>query len=352
MSDAKSNRRNFARACFKSKSLPWLVQMYRYVYEQRRRGRLEMAYGAILRRVFWLVLKGCRSPVWGTFEYLNPRESVTVLFDGRNTQFHSVYLAKYEDGYEPETCVLLDSCLVSASTVWDVGSNWGYFALYACSHPQFHGKVHAFEPIAATFHDLQNTVQQAGLADRVECHSFALGEHGGISRTTLPDGVHSGLSALTDDGAGERVEVRAADSLDIPDPDVIKLDVEGFEAAVLRGARRVIARAKPMIIMESWLGPIQQTLEPLRVLEELGYRLFQPAWLFEGPDGRYCSRSSRSSNDCIRRLGLTLLPFAAAERGMLGDYANLFACHHSRAAELSPFFSLTKALETKDLQEA
>jgi FkbM family methyltransferase len=53
-------------------------------------------------------------------------------------------------------------------------------------------------------------------------------------------------------------------------PDLIKMDVEGAEMLVLRGARNLLATRKPRIVFESWPGPARQDVFSL--LADYGYR--------------------------------------------------------------------------------
>jgi len=326
------------RQPFRSLEIPLLALWYEAAYGNSGRTRLRKLACFVSRLTFRLFRKWIGAGSAGRFSCDLPQGAVALEFDAKNTQFHSVYLRKFAKGYEPETSVLLDAFLGNSRVFWDVGSNWGHFSLYACSNCSFDGEVYAFEPVPGTFVDLSCIVKQAGLEARIHCQSFALGEKESTATVTLPDGVHSGMARLDAAGGGEGVPIRAADSLGIPDPDIIKLDVEGYEANMLRGAKEVLTRAKPVLIMESWLVNPEETLEPLQLLENCGYQLFHPVWMFECPLGRFYSRSHLMVPAHTRK-GLALLPFKSAERGLFGEYINLFACHEQRIPELGKLFA-------------
>lgn len=322
-----------ARNCFSCIHLPALASAYLRAYETRRPGLAGWISGALQRRLFRRVLHSRLIPASGSFQYYRGSEMAPIQFNARNTQFHSIFSPKYAAGYEPETSLLLDACLPNSQVFWDVGSNWGHFSLYACSHPKFKGQVHAFEPMPETFQDLKSVVSQSGLGGQITCHNFALGSENGVSTAALPDGVHSGTAKLGTASKGTEVVVHPADALSLPAPDLIKLDVEGFEAAVLKGAKATIQQSSPMIIMESWLEAPEKTLTPLQVLEQMGYQLFHPVWLTSESGNEYYN-TRRPPPSIPENVSLALIPFLASERLIRSSYMNLFACHQGKLAQL------------------
>jgi FkbM family methyltransferase len=330
------------RLCFDVKHTPALARLYLFSHETKRNGYLGWIFGWALKRFFRVVRRFRVISDAGTLTYQSESSSRDVQFHARNTQFHSVFSPKYAEGYEPETSLLLDAFLADSQVFWDVGSNWGHFALYACSHPLFKGRVHAFEPMPETFHDLKSVVIQSGLGGQITCHNFALGAENGVSTAVLPDGVHSGTAKLGTSSQGTQVVVHAADALSLPDADLIKLDVEGFEAAVLEGARQTIQRSSPMIIMESWLESPDKTLEPLQLLEQMGYQLFHPVWIDSSFGQEYYNTRCPSSTTAIN-LTLALMPFRAVERLVRSPYMNLFACHVGKLDQLDRMAKIAAA---------
>ena len=142
---------------------------------------------------------------------------------------------------------LLARVVPPATTFLDVGANIGYYSAYLYPCVAF---VHAFEPDRRAWPSLQS------LADRLTnltVHPVAISDHCG--RAALRPGTSSETSAL--DGctnAGERVEIRTLDSL-IPSfsgpVGAIKIDTEGHEAFVLRGAPLLISRDRPIVVLET-----------------------------------------------------------------------------------------------------
>ena len=184
-------------------------------------------------------------------------------------------------GVEPEVTGLLISLAGKLRVVYDIGANWGYYPLLLATEPRFRGEIHAFEIGPRIAADLRHVIAGAELAGRVTVHGFGLSAEDGEAR--LSREKHSYLSRIVGEGyrgATDRVRVRRLDCLDLPPPDLIKIDVEGHEAAVLRGAAGLLARHQPLIVMESWHDPRHEEamLAPLRLLAGLGYRFYRLGW--------------------------------------------------------------------------
>ena len=146
--------------------------------------------------------------------------------------------------------------LPPAPVVVDAGANFGLISvvLGRVVAPSG-GTVIAFEPQRLIYYMLCANVADAGLQN-VICHQLALGECQG--RAVVPwldpdQPANFGNVTLTDEPqAGESVTVIALDDLGLTRLDLLKIDVETMELAVLAGARALIDTHRPLIWMEAW----------------------------------------------------------------------------------------------------
>jgi FkbM family methyltransferase len=325
-----------SRAVFSVRQLPFLARFYRDAYHQQITGSAEFWQSRALRRIFRIYRRFCFSSV-GQFDYERLGRSVTIQFNARNLQYQALYAPYFKYGYEPEVGALLDLMLPEAGTFLDIGSNWGYFTLHAASN-QSRLTVHAFEPMPATYKDLTSCVAQAGLSGLATCHNIALSSTDGEAFIQIPDGLHSGIAEVSDSVGTTRIRTRRLDSMGLPRPDFIKMDVEGHEIEVLNGAKETLKAARPFMIFESkpdYLRP-GKTLEVLFFLTALGYRLYIPA-VQRRLEGRsyfmQCAWLPIGAED-----NLALIPFEAGTRLLWQHDINVFACHESRQQELMTLF--------------
>lgn len=187
--------------------------------------------------------------------------------------------------------------------ILDVGANVGEFATAAArAFPR--AQVHAFEPVAGTFRSLQETTGRNG---RITCHNLALGEVEEERAIALQAmSVHNSLllrpaggSAIgSPAGRTETVRVRRLDSLaaemQMTRVDLLKIDTEGFEREIIRGAGEVIDRTA-FVVCEAALdspGGLHVPLDDLAgMLKARGFRLvslYDTFYYFgKAPDG-YC----------------------------------------------------------------
>ncbi len=115
-------------------------------------------------------------------------------------------------------------------TVWDVGANIGSYSLLAA---EIGANVVAFEPGAEARAQLVKNAERNGLRHRIDPTAIALSDRRGTA--TLGVSEATGTRALTDGGVGTTVPTERGDDVDVPEPAVVKIDVEGAECDVLDG---------------------------------------------------------------------------------------------------------------------
>lgn len=160
--------------------------------------------------------------------------------------------------------------------ILDVGAAIGQFSLFAAvCLPQV--AVDAFEPSGANVATLRRNLRSNHVDDRVVVHQTALSHQKGVAQ--FATAARTWLSQLTTSdspGAGlEEVTVNTLDSvldeLFIDRVDVLKINVAGFEPAVIEGAMRSL-REKRVTIMVLLLG--LPSLPLYAAIAALGYRFF------------------------------------------------------------------------------
>ena len=178
-----------------------------------------------------------------------------------------------EGTYEAENQALLCEHVAPGEVVFDVGANAGFFTLLASRLVGPSGRVIAFEPFPAALHDLRRHLELNGVenADVIEA---AVSESPGTARF-LPH-VESTMGRLAAEGELV-VEVVALDDVcrsgRVPMPDLIKIDVEGEELKVLRGAEAILRERRPLIVLATHGADVHRSC--CELLRELGYRLEQ-----------------------------------------------------------------------------
>lgn len=329
---------------FQIERVPWIDRVYRYPVDRWPSLARQALFGAPNFFLFLLYKKLFPVVPKGTFKFNLNGNGHRIEFDGRNTQFSALYFKAFSGGYEAHIAVLFDLLVPLDGVFLDIGSNWGWFSLFVASKPGFRGQIHAFEPFPSSFRDLESVVAQAGLTERIQCHGFALSEQAGAVSMFLPDKFQSGQAIMQDiQGSGQTgIKAQTLDSLKLPQVSVIKMDVEGSEGRVIRGATQTLSQSQPMIVMENGrhFSDVKKTLDPLFLLKDLGYQFFHVAWLRKEQDRDYLLGDDDDSAPNNRET-LCLVPFNPEERFLRANGMNVFACHQEKMSVINSIFRQT-----------
>jgi len=162
------------------------------------------------------------------------------------------------------------------SWIIDVGANIGNHAIYFARMLQ--ARVLAFEPFARSREILLANLAANGCGDAVVVDSHALGDAVGRGRAHSRSDRNLGMVSVRPDEAGDLSFARLDDRVTLGmDVSILKVDVEGGEMPVLRGAVRLLAIDRPHVFAEA-AEPAE--FESLRdFLAPFGYR----------PIARYCA---------------------------------------------------------------
>jgi FkbM family methyltransferase len=160
----------------------------------------------------------------------------------------SVYLFGFSDNL-PIYDVYRDRILPGSVAV-DVGANVGMHTL-VMAHYAAHGRVYSYEPSPAIFARLSHNLainQARNVEPRMLAVSSRPGHVGYVDASSKPN---IGTSRVDADADTTVPAVTLDDELAAaPAVNLIKIDVEGHELEVLRGARTVLATQRPAVVLE------------------------------------------------------------------------------------------------------
>jgi FkbM family methyltransferase len=157
----------------------------------------------------------------------------------------------------------------------DIGANCGIYTILGCT-VNSGVRVVAVEPVPRIYAALANNVSQNHLDSRVTVLNMALSNTEGVVPFHEAEDATMGSLALNgyhgQKGNVIQVKCRTLDSLVEElniQPDFLKIDVEGFEHLVLRGADRTLDRFHPRIVLEANPGDPGEAMT--EILSEHGY---------------------------------------------------------------------------------
>lgn len=241
-----------------------------------------------IRRPRQIVLRAIRAlrPVPAGFQKVHTAWGADIIADPTKAIGRSIWTTGVYDLTVSEVLVRL---IRPGDRIVDAGANIGYMTVLAARAAGPQGSVTAFEPHPDLFRILRSnaaeTTKQPSAV--ITLRNVALGETSGRATLVIPDAMsandgiaHLGTAANSGERAIEVDLVTLDDELGSGNVGVLKIDVEGFEAAVLRGARRALTERRIReIVFEDHDGAASETC---RLLESFGYKIFSTGWTLRG----------------------------------------------------------------------
>ncbi len=189
------------------------------------------------------------------------------------------------DNYEPAETRFVRAVLRPNDVFVDVGANVGWFTLLASTIVGEMGRIYAFEPRAETGDYLEKTVMLNGLRDQVTVYRYGLADAEGqgflnwAKNTDNPGGTFLTDRIPSEGMEAQPVTFRPLDELRLQRLDFMKVDVEGAEMRVFRGAQATLERCRPVILSELSPGMLERgsgahTDAFFTFFEQIGYRCF------------------------------------------------------------------------------
>lgn len=205
--------------------------------------------------------------------------------------------------YEPAKTKAIQELVNPGDTFVDVGANKGDFALLAARIVGQNGKVVCIEPEPNNVSWIRRSVDLNGYKN-VQLCNLALSDHDGEALLYLgkKSGFHTLLRGARDSDQGSlKVKVRKLDNLlpelSVPSVNALKIDVEGAELKVLKGAAKIIA-ANPKIVLFLDIHPLLgvNPSDVFDYLESLGLAVCQMREPYDMP-----ATAHKSIEDIVAR---------------------------------------------------
>lgn len=162
--------------------------------------------------------------------------------------------------YEPQLLETISDLARSGMIAYDLGANVGYVTLMLAQTVGDDGHVYAFEAHPDNVERLRTNIFLNNLNGRVTVQLAAVAGHGGQATFLIGPSTATGKVI----GSGGREIGVCANSISVPavtlddfvyqdgnePPDIIKMDIEGGEVLAIPGMKRLLAKTRPLVLME------------------------------------------------------------------------------------------------------
>jgi FkbM family methyltransferase len=157
--------------------------------------------------------------------------------------------------YEEVEVALFERLAADSKMIIDIGANIGLYSCIGAARIPASGHLVAFEPIPENVTYLRGNIARNGLLERVSVEASAVGENNGSVTMYVARGIgHHSVAAENAVGWSRTVSIPmiSLDSYladhDIGRPDLIKIDVEGYDGFALRGAQETLSFSPTLLV--------------------------------------------------------------------------------------------------------
>lgn len=180
-----------------------------------------------------------------------------------------------------EVIRFLDDKLRAGDVVYDIGSNIGICSVFAARKVGSAGQLLAFEPARETHASLVDNIRLNGLTN-ARTYQVALADYNGEAGLFTGDDLLFSSLAVSRNGQKKSQSVRVVQGdrfrieVNLPAPDLVMIDVEGFEKGVLSGLRQTLSDSRCRAV----IAEVHPTLLPsgatgddiLNILSSCGFK--------------------------------------------------------------------------------
>jgi FkbM family methyltransferase len=196
-----------------------------------------------------------RERAYDALDWATRRRGITRRIGGAPIRFPARWSRYYESDYETVSFAFFRRSVRRGYIVFDIGAHMGLFTVFTARLVGSKGRVFAFEPTPSTREVLQTVVRLNHVTRRVSIQDAAVSEASGTAIFHDTGDLVSNANSLV-------ANKRAKNDLAVPTvsidefaqtndvrPNVLKIDAEGAEAAVLRGARHTFQTLRPVALL-------------------------------------------------------------------------------------------------------
>ncbi|HEX7905926.1 MAG TPA: FkbM family methyltransferase [Chitinophagaceae bacterium] len=181
---------------------------------------------------------------------------VNVAVNNFNLRFPPRYYKFFSKHFEKENFSFLEKRIKTGDVIIDVGAHMGVFAVRCAQLTGKEGRVYAFEPTPSTFKVLRKIIKLNRAEENIMAVQAAVADQRGKTNFYMGDAVGDFANSLVnyDDSKhkGYEVNIISIDEFMTENGfgvDFLKIDAEGAELSVLRGAIKTVASQKPFCIL-------------------------------------------------------------------------------------------------------